>query len=388
MKKFFKFAISFLILSGIFTLNSFADNSNDWINVNNYETRKTYSVDEGETSYYMVHAIDKITESTENDSRPTLVKAYNMGVINSNSSSEEATKTVTKEAFAEMIYNAALKFKPETANEGYNPLTFCVSRDIMNVSDIYNRAADVTLEEAIDYFSRFIYASPDYKVVISKEKVDTYYLDATAQKRAYLTFDDGASAVSLSILKTLKENNIKATFFITGQGNPDIVKQIYDEGHAIGNHSSSHLYSYIYSSTDAFWEDFNKQQEFLKEVTGEYPTILRFPGGSNNTVSNKYNNGIMNILTKDVTEKGYTYFDWNVSGQDAVSSTPTPASKIVSSVVEGAKNKDNIIILLHHTGVKSTTAEALPAIIEALKAEGYTFLPLSEYSFNNQFLKP
>ena len=132
----------------------------------------------------------------------------------------------------------------------------------------------------------------------------------------YLTFDDGPSARTLEILDILKEYNIKATFFILSdekETSRDIVKRIYDEGHSIGVHSSSHAYEKIYKSVDHFLSDFEICLEYIKDITGEAPNIFRFPGGS----VNSYNKDICKELTDEMTRRGFTYFDWNVSGEDA-----------------------------------------------------------------------
>ena len=134
----------------------------------------------------------------------------------------------------------------------------------------------------------------------------------------YLTFDDGPSTKNTArLLDILKEENVKATFFLTDKTNTDyLIKRMYDEGHTIGLHTASHNYKYIYSSTTNFIKDIEKIQEKVARITGEKSSIIRFPGGSSNTVSS-FNPGIMCTLSNMVIEKGYHYFDWNVSSGDA-----------------------------------------------------------------------
>lgn len=207
-------------------------------------------------------------------------------------------------------------------------------------------------------------------------------------KRAYLTFDDTVSDVTVQMLDTLQQYQVPATFFVTGKGDPAILQRMQAEGHAIGNHTTSHDYKKLYSSSAGFWADFNEQQEYLNSVLGYYPTLMRFPGGSNNTVSYKYGGKwMMNQLAKEVTNAGYTYFDWNVSPEDATSK-PLAASTIAQRVLSQAQGKKDIIVLMHHSAPRSTSAQALPAIIEGLQAQGFVFLPLTEDSFNRQFLTP
>ena len=136
------------------------------------------------------------------------------------------------------------------------------------------------------------------------------------QGAVYLTFDDGPSeSTTPYILDILKEENVKATFFILNYNDNTeyLVKRIVDEGHAIGLHGYSHEYSYIYQSEETYMENLSKLRNKIKESTGTDTIITRFPGGSSNTISN-YNPGIMTRLTKKVIEEGYRYFDWNSNG--------------------------------------------------------------------------
>ena len=204
-------------------------------------------------------------------------------------------------------------------------------------------------------------------------------------KTAYLTFDDGTSANTITILDTLKAENIKATFFLNGNYNKDIVKRIIDEGHAIGNHTQSHSYKDIYKSTDAFLNDFNTLENSLMNDFGVKPLIMRFPGGSNNTVSHKYGGkGIMTELKQIMTNKGYVFFDWNVTSGDA-DSTPATKEQIISNVISRSKTVNNAIILMHDSGAKTETAKAVPEIIKQLRELGFSFGVLTTDSPKVQF---
>lgn len=103
----------------------------------------------------------------------------------------------------------------------------------------------------------------------------------------YLTFDDGPSAVTLDILETLDEKGVKATFFVQGTAlksdeSKEILKQIAAAGHTVGIHTYSHDYTEIYASVDAFLDDFYQVWSIVTEVTGQEPSLFRFPGGSIN----------------------------------------------------------------------------------------------------------
>ena len=190
-----------------------------------------------------------------------------------------------------------------------------------------------------------------------------------------LTFDDGpGSKVTPRILDTLKENDVKATFFIINfsQANSYLVKRIVDEGHTLAIHGYSHEYRQIYASEEAFIKNIEKLQAKIFELTGQKPDIIRFPGGSSNTVS-RFNKGIMSRLTELVEQKGYIYFDWNVSSGDASGKGKQPSDTIFNNVKNGLVKDRTNIVLMHDSNAKTTTADALQRIIDYGKQQGYEF---------------
>src|SRR5699024_8931981 len=127
----------------------------------------------------------------------------------------------------------------------------------------------------------------------------------------YLTFDDGPrDGTTDVILDILKEKGVKATFFVTMNGNDSLIKRIVDEGHSIGIHTASHKYDIIYASRDNYFNDLEQVHKRIYDITGVDSKLIRFPGGSSNTISKKYSEGIMSTLTKEVLNKGYQYYDW------------------------------------------------------------------------------
>lgn len=200
-----------------------------------------------------------------------------------------------------------------------------------------------------------------------------------SESRIYLTFDDGPSAdVTPRILDILKENNIKATFFICNYSdkNKHLVQRMVDEGHTIGIHGYSHEYSEIYTSTDAFMENIYKLRDKVKEDTGYEAFIIRFPGGSSNTISRKYCSGIMTKLVQMVTDQGLLYLDWNVDSNDATGNNK-PKDYLVESATSGLKQNRTNVVLMHDISTKKTTADALQEIIDYGKQNGYTFYACS-----------
>lgn len=197
----------------------------------------------------------------------------------------------------------------------------------------------------------------------------------------YLTFDDGPdNGYTPMILDVLKKYDVKATFFVTSTGSDDLIKREFDEGHAVGVHTSSHDYAKIYVSSDAFWNDFNIVAERIKKITGQAPTLSRFPGGSSNTVSKKYSKGIMTQLVKEVEEKGYAYFDWNESSGDAGGLThPTLEENVqqeIKNVTTSLSKSHGNVILMHD--IKKTTANAIEGIVKYGIDNGYTFKVLDQ----------
>ena len=200
--------------------------------------------------------------------------------------------------------------------------------------------------------------------------------DAATSGICYLTFDDGPSDNTLKILDILDSYGIKATFFVVGTAKTQYMPQIVTRGHAIGLHSTTHNYSTIYSDVNSYLADIQQISDIVFNTTGVRSNIIRFPGGSSNMVSAKYCAGLMSDLTVRMPQLGYSYYDWNVSSGDA-SAARVPAATIVNNVLNGAKGKNSICVLMHDTGAKTTTVEALPAIIEGLDAMGFRFAPLT-----------
>lgn len=190
-------------------------------------------------------------------------------------------------------------------------------------------------------------------------------------KTIYLTFDDGPSPNTPRIISILNSYGIKATFFVKNTSYNDYMKDIVNNGNVIALHSYTHDYKTIYSSDEAFYQDLQNISDLVYLQTRVRSNIMRFPGGGSNTVSKKYSPGIMTRLTQGVAERGYVYYDWNCSSGDAMKNT-VPKETIVTSCKK-VPSASNVIVLLHDTGAKNTTVEALPEIIEYYLSCGYTF---------------
>lgn len=211
-------------------------------------------------------------------------------------------------------------------------------------------------------------------------------------KICYLTFDDGPDdELTTKNLAILKEKGAVATWFCLANAeeykylNLDLCKQIEAQGSAVGIHDWDQNDSYsFYRGTveNYFTSDFDKAKAKLEAAVGHEIKIMRFAGGS--SAIGYYNSEIAKALPRAVLERGYQFFDWNVLAGDSEASQfvngSTPADRIVSNVLNEAeffaKSDSPICVLMHDNPGKNTTTEALPQIIDGLRALGYEFATL------------
>lgn len=206
----------------------------------------------------------------------------------------------------------------------------------------------------------------------AQEKVELPPVVTPNGKVVYLTFDDGPGPRTPELLDILKKYNVKATFFVVNTKYISTIKRAAQEGHTIAIHSTTHKFDKIYRSEDAYFDDLYTMQQIIKNLTGQESKILRFPGGSSNTTSRKYNRGIMTRLVQAVTDKGFRYFDWNVDSNDAGGAKT--ADQVYYNVINGISKRQVSIVLQHD--IKGFSIDAVERIIQWGLANGYTFLPL------------
>ena len=194
------------------------------------------------------------------------------------------------------------------------------------------------------------------------------------EKIIYLTFDDGPGPYTERLLDTLKAESVQATFFVTGKvaAYPDLLRRMADEGHTIALHSYCHDYNTIYASEEAFFRDIEALEALIFEGTGLHPKLLRFPGGSSNTVS-CFNPGIMTRLCASVTERGYRYVDWHVDSRDSVGCRTTEG--VLCNMEQGVEQWGDCIVLQHD--IYSYSVDAVESFIRWGKERGYRFAPLT-----------
>ena len=197
----------------------------------------------------------------------------------------------------------------------------------------------------------------------------------SGEKVVYLTFDDGPGKHTKRLLDVLDKYNVKATFFVVHTGYSDVLSDIASRGHAIGIHSYTHKFKEIYASEEAYFNDLEKLKQEILDKTGVSTTLVRFPGGSSNTVS-RFNSGIMTRLAALLAEKGYQYFDWNVDSNDAGGAST--ANEVYRNVITGL-SKRNVSIVLQHD-IKGFSVDAVEKIIQWGLENGYTFKALTPSS--------
>ena len=204
------------------------------------------------------------------------------------------------------------------------------------------------------------------------------------QPTAFLTFDDGTSYHTLEILDIHKENNIKGTFFVVGTqienggtASKEAIKRIVEEGHVLAIHAYEHEYNKIYTSKEAYFEDFDKIAALLKEMTGLTPKIVRLPSGTYSARSfcERYagSSDVYYDIVSELYARGYTVIDWNVDTEDYT--TATGVTNIINNAVSGAKTRLSreykaAVILMHDT---ADTVKALQGVIDGVKDLGMGF---------------
>lgn len=217
---------------------------------------------------------------------------------------------------------------------------------------------------------------------------------AGANKNVYLTFDDGPNSYFTGpVLDILAKEQVRASFMVVGQNaqkNPDLIKRMIAEGHAVINHTYTHDYKKIYSSPEALLEDLDEANRVLESIIGYPVKLFRPPGGVSH----------LNKAFRDkLQENGYQSIGWNITGSDSDQNGLKP-EQVYSSVVSGLATTEKLHltpIILLHDGTQLQTIQvtpnsalgryiqnresviaALPEIIKTLKSKDYSFAVVDE----------
>ncbi len=208
------------------------------------------------------------------------------------------------------------------------------------------------------------------------QAVENIY-QAQEAKRVFLTFDDGPTqAVTPYILDLLKQENIKATFFVLGnrvKANPELVQREFEEGHYIANHGYSHKYSQIYQNNQTVLDEYNYTEQCIQEALQNpnyHSKVFRFPGGS----QGGYYNSIKSKAKQYLRENGIVSLDWNSLSKDAEG--VNTKEELLQNVIDTVGQKQSVVILMHDAADKILTYKTLPDVIQYLRDNGYTFKTL------------
>lgn len=248
-----------------------------------------------------------------------------------------------------------------------------------DVTDSVKRSGSIDTARTGSYTLTYTVSDRAGNQATADRVVKVYKEDNTSADRVYLTFDDGPSSnVTPRVLDILKKNHVHATFFIVNYSESEkpLIQRMIDEGHSVGIHGYSHDYAKIYANDEAAMNNIYRLHDKLLKDFNYDSRITRFPGGSSNTVSAYYNKGIMTRLARRVEKEGFEYFDWNVSSGDAAGNA-IPRDEVYYNVTSGLFRGGNNVVLMHDSGAKGTTADALQGIINYARGNGYALLPIT-----------
>lgn len=274
-------------------------------------------------------------------------------------------KTEGSRRLAQLVHKGALE------KTGARNRELCDSTDLYVIREASMPACLIETGFLSNSEERKLICDPIYQAKLAAgiaEGIHYYFYPKTM----YLTFDDGPSEENTAaVLDILKEHDIKATFFVVGENvrrHPEIARRIVEEGHTIGIHCNRHDYDELYESVDSYLADFQEAYDAVYEVTGVEVKLFRFPGGS----INSYNRDVYGDIIEEMTEKGFIYFDWNGSLEDAVSkSTP---KQLVENAVESTLGRKKVVMLAHD--IVYNTVLCLEDLIDSFPE--YRMEPLTE----------
>ena len=186
----------------------------------------------------------------------------------------------------------------------------------------------------------------------------------SSEKQIAISFDDGpAKEYTPEILQVLKQHGVPAVFFCIGKnigGNEELLQQIKDEGHIIGNHSHSHHFWFDLFSARKMLNDVQLMSETAENITGQRPALFRPPYGV--TTPN---------MKKVMQRGGFTAIGWNIRSLDTVIKEEEKLLQRITSQLE-----PGAIVLLHDTS--KTTLAVLPRFIETARSKGYEFVRIDK----------
>lgn len=225
--------------------------------------------------------------------------------------------------------------------------------------------------------------------IVAKHQAKAAMAQTPGAYTIYLTFDDGPSPNTEKVLNVLQEEDVPGTFFVVGvTSEKDIAlyNRIIEDGHALGLHSFDHDMQGVYQSFKSFRKDFDKLENWIFEKTNATLRICRMVGGSHSMYCSA---AVREQILSYMMESGYACFDWDIDSKDS-GMYAIPAWKIAQNVIQSAKKKPNqdLIILMHDDGLRTSIADALKTIIPYFKEQGYSFDILQEDTESSKKLLP
>ena len=302
---------------------------------------------------------ESASEGTSSDESSITTEAVSSTTENNAYSAESTADTTTVETTTENATTAS--DVTETATSQAATLPSNVSDSQLNAADFanystekvpYGFGAEVDADNRPDGCTWYSNKFSNYTALFIMPK----------SSNIYLTFDEGYEyGFSGEILDVLKEKNVKAVFFVTlpyARDNPELVQRMIDEGHIVGNHTTTHPSGGLqqYDAQKQI-DDIDQVTQYVKEHYGYSMNLFRFPEGS----FSEQSLAIVNALGYMPVFWSFAYKDWDVNNQPDVSESLTNALN---------KAHGGAIYLLH--AESETNTKMLPDLIDGLRAKGYS----------------
>lgn len=203
-----------------------------------------------------------------------------------------------------------------------------------------------------------------YMEVLTRRYHPIYAVDTT-EKVVSLTFDiSWGREMAPKVLDILKASDVKATFFLSGpwvRTHEELARRIAGDGHEVGSHGEAHV-NFSQLSQEGIVSNVQAAAESIRSITGVRPQLIRTPNGDFDDTT---------ILT--LHSQGYQVIDWKIDSLDWKNpGVETIIQRVLSRLEPGA------IILMHASDSCKLTDQALPTIIEGIRAKGYRFTIVSD----------
>lgn len=265
--------------------------------------------------------------------------------------------------------------------DALNPARAYTPQEVGNLTNnIINDRIDIHLAKGQNHITRassYAYDAGEISDIIEGKR------EYKGNKKiAFLTFDDGPNQkISPQILDVLREKDAHATFFVVGKSvrekNRDVLLRELNEGHSIALHSFSHDYHKLYpgrvANGAAVEEEAAKAQKALQDILGKnfHSGVWRYPGGHMSWKG-------LDTADQKLKDMGISWIDWNSLTGDAepAKRRPTTPEGLVEFLKKSMPKNDDasvVVVLMHDAETKQLSVDALPHVIDALRADGYSF---------------